>query len=65
MDCRVKPGNDGTWVSGKGVDVTVLVTRRESALWRPSDRMRLFDELGQRQNARLLEPRRDDLQADR
>ena len=32
---------------------------------RPSDRMRLLNELGQRQNARLLEPRRDDLQADR
>jgi hypothetical protein len=34
-------------VSGKGVDITVLVTRRESALRRPSDRMRLLDELGQ------------------
>src|SRR5258707_15065434 len=47
------------------MDVTVLVTHRESALGRPSDRMRLLDDLGQRQNARLLEPRRDDLQADR
>src|SRR5258707_3325566 len=47
------------------MDVTVLVTHRESALGRPSDRMRLLDDLGQRQNARLLEPRPDDLQADR
>jgi hypothetical protein len=34
-------------VSGKDVGVTVFVSRRESALWRPSDRMRLLDELGQ------------------